>query len=63
MSDTMFVVMLPGRGNLNTLLRIFSFSSPGGIANRKVLALERSLFSDEKEFEEDEEAPWPFTLS
>ena len=57
MSDTMLVVMLPGRGNSNTLLRIFSFSSPVGIANTKVLALERSLFSDEKELEEDEEAP------
>ena len=63
MSDTMSVEMLLGRGNLNTLLRIFSFSSPGGIANRKVLALERSLFSEEKELEEDAVVSWPWSLS
>ena len=59
MSDTMSeeAVMLLGKGNLNTLLRIFSLRSPWGMAKRKVLALERSLFSDEKELEEDEEDP------
>lgn len=60
MSDTMFEVevKLLGRGNLNTLLRMFSFSNPWGMAKRNVLTFDRSLFSDEKELEEEEEAPW-----
>ena len=66
-SDTrsVLVVMLLGKGNLNTLLRIFSLSSPCGMAKRKVLTLDRSLFSDEKELDEDDEddSSWLLSLS